>query len=651
MNFMEDRLLVSLDLETKCAVASCTDNQCQHGLTPHLATVTVVGLYWEVSGKPYTYVTRDLRQLATKLAKLEPYTLVGARLKFDLRMLHHHGLPIPVERYHHDVSLMGVASYEKVPAQWLAEYEGQRKLENKKVKRGFSHRKGTRHSLKTMAPYFLGVKPFWEDPSDHDDDAYVLKDCEYTYRLVKPLLAKLKAQGTLPLYTERLMPWARMFLRAELRGIKLDMRAVKQGSIEAEEQAARAKKELDAAWKKAYRAYKEEQRNEVGQRYFAMEQQAVARARNAFEARPRLAERYGQLQQAALAKVEPFSLTSPSQLKWLLRDHLVLDICKLDGSESTDAEVLERLAAEGRTDVAALLKYREATKLVTTYFPSYRELSHKGVLHSSFNLSVTKTGRTSSSTPNLQNQPSALHRIFIARPGYKIITKDLSAIEPTWIAYYTEDEKLIRLIQSDQKFHSYNAVAIFQENWDVLTLKKDHPAEYDMAKEIGLAVLYGAGGERVRGCALKRGYRWSESRCKKAVWDLRGMWQGVARFKRELDELARTKPIWSYFGRARSFVDCHEDIYMQAFNSLIQGTGSDLLLDGSHKAEAEYIAKGIDASPVLWVHDEALVEVADSDVEEADEILTRCLTNYDLATPFGPVPLRVEGKISDRWEK
>lgn len=630
-------MLFSLDLETECAVPNCTDSQCRHALVPHLSRITVIGV-WTPEG---SLVLRDPEEgdpfgefsAVSKLMKWLPKDaqLVGHNLKFDIKHLAHprKGYDfwvVPDSMYAHDTSLMAVASHKKVSAEYLIWYEERRKEENKKLKKGFSHREAGQHSLKTLAPYFLGVQPFWETPESHDNDEYVLKDAEYTYRLYEYLLPLLKEQGTHDFYEKRLLNWQKMFLRAEMRGIQLDMNKVELGSQNASRLASEYKDQLDQEWESALPAFR-----------------AMTKVK--------LQEKYKRSETIEKHLPTEINLGSPAQLKWLLKDHLGLDIKDINEKESTDAEVLERIALSGRSDVALLLKYREQTKLATTYYPSYKELSNEGVLHGNFHLTTARTGRTSSSNPNLQNQPGALHELFIARPGYKLLTKDLAAIEPALVAYFSEDPLLVDLIQNSGDFHSRNANVLFQENWTPAECKKEHKAERDMAKEAGLAVLYGAGARRIQACAIKRGFDWSIGRCQEAVYALKDAWPDVIQFKEELDALAaQGQPIENLLGRKRVFEDPSE-VHMKNFNSLVQSSASDLLLHSTYRSLQQFKEKKLDAHLLMTIHDEIVFEVREEQVEEVDAIVTKCMTDYSLQTKMGPVPLRVEGKISDCWEK
>ncbi len=645
-------MIYSVDIETECAKEGCDKRECVHALVPHYAKITVAAVAWRDSAGIQTRVFRDLSQLGTFL---QNKPLVGHNAKFDIKMLRYHGVPVQIHQYVHDTALMGTASYEKVSSEYLVWYEKRRKELNKQ-RRGRGHRLAKQHSLKTMAPYFLKVAPFWE-AENHDDDDYVSKDARYALELYEFLTPVLKRQETLAFYESYLMPWSRMFLRAEERGVLLDFAEIEKLEARSKRELVRINRELEALLAPANEGYRRKQKLELQVKYRTMEMTAIFKKYPEIQNAPvegldKIRQKYSKLYGEACEKiVQELNLESPPQLKWLLSEYLNLDITGLDGKESTDKEVLEKLAAEGNALVKLLLEHREHTKLIGTYFSAYRDLATKNkTLHASFNLDIARTGRTSSNGPNLQNQPRELHDIFIARPGYKLITKDLSAIEPSVVAFYSEDPLLVDLIQKGGDFHGYNCNAILGTEWDLKTLKKQHPEERDLAKEVGLAVLYGAGGMRIYACSVKRRFKLTEAECRQGVIRLRDAWPDVVKFKKQVDRKADSgAPIENIFGRKRVFEP--DDVYMKAFNSLIQGTASDLLLASTRRAQEKFDKLGIDAHLLMTVHDEVVFEVPEALAEECDKIITECMTDWKLDTPMGAVPLRVEGKISDRWEK
>lgn len=632
---------IALDIETACGVGCQT--RCDHALDEHRNRITVVGIWDGTSGK----VFRDLGELRAHLKSLEDIQLVGHNLKFDLRTLAAKGLDLRPQ-FADDTLLMAAALTEKIPEDWLAGYERERQRRNSTLTRGHGHRQAGQHSLKTLAPYFLGVEPFWESTETHDNDEYVLADVRYTYELAANLEAKLQEAGAYEFYREKLLPWTRMLLDAEIRGISLDLAALDVGEADAHRQAAEAKRKLDELWAPAYAEHRAIREAEVRAGYTDMCNTALAKnPKDPAKTRAR----YDALCAKALAKVEPLNLDSPAQLAWLLRDYYGLDIEDFNGEESTGKPVLQGLAGS-REDIRVFLDYRRNQKLAQAFFPSYREMHVDGTLHCSFNPASVRTGRLSSSGPNLQQVPGHLHRLFKARPGYKLITRDESAIEPRLIAYFSEDPNLVHIVQSGQDFHGHTTAVLFEEGWDPSKVKAEHPAERKVGKECGLMFMYGAGPRGLQRTAQKYGYIWSLADCKRKLERFKEYYRGVYEFRDNVinPALMRGEPVTNLFGRQFRIPD-FRDVHMQGLNTLIQGSASDLVLNSAHRITRAFRERGIDGHVLLLVHDEIVAEVPADRVEECSAIMDHCMTDYLLEIPAGRIPLAVEGNVADYWAK
>lgn len=579
---------------------------------------------------------------------------MGHNLKFDLRMLRWHGLTYPLaEKWEWDTQLAASVSLLKIDNAWLTKYEAERQKRNKLLPKGKGHRKAERHSLKTLAPYFLGVEPFWEATLDHADDTYVLLDCEYTYRLHRFFQGILERDGLTRFYA-RLMRWNKMLLEAEHRGIRLDLNLLHAGTEQAASDAATYKAQLDAAWKDAYEAYHRVEAEKVARRGTERAEKAFERLKRnkTPERRKEIHLREAEKAMHEVISLEPFNLDSPTQLTWLLRDHFGLDIHKFDEDESTGKEVLQRLAAAGRADIGLLLNYRAAKKLSTSFFPTYRDLCDvSGFLHTSFNPTGTRTGRLSSSGPNLQQVPGELHRLFIARDNCALITRDLSAIEPSIVGYYTDCPVLCELLMRGGDFHGKNAQIMFDLPCAEKDVKTLFPDERALAKTVGLALMYGAGPLRIQAAAQQQGWQWSEDKCHDIFENFKSAYIEVFRFKAAMDaDLRRDLPTVNLFGRKHSYPN-KRDIHMKGFNTLIQSSASDLLLESGYRAVKEVDACRLRAYPLLWVHDEFVFEAHVDDVQPTEMILERHLTSHKLTTRYGDIPLRCEGKTASYWSK
>ncbi len=677
---------IFIDFETRCKVEGCAEKDCEHPLDFNRSAVTVVGVAYEVDGALVdTRCFRDLRELkdyfeSRPKASIANHNLIG----YDLKIARANGIDLRARELD-CTNLMAVAFTEKVSPEWLEAYEEERKRLNRETKAG--HREAGGYSLKTLHPYFCDGSPFWEK-KEKDDDEYVMQDVLRARELFHFLAPKLKAEQTWAFYKKKLIPWALTIHEAEFSGITIDLDAVGEEEKKAESQAKDAKEWLDERWKDAREAYNQSQQFSINGDYDSklngalsrlkpatLKDPAKAAARNAEKVQKTRA-RYESLRLSALAKIEPLNINSDSQLLWLLKDYLGYDTRTLDAISrgykkdavethyfnrykkkqmpvfSTGAEVINRLSAKGYEDMVRLGDYKEADKLLSSFFPSYRRYAFNGVIHCSFNMNGTKTGRLSSSNPNLQQQPAGVKKLFVSRPGYSLITRDASGIEPLVIAYYTQDQVLCELLIADGNFHNEVTPIFFPEiTVSGHLVKKLHPKERDCAKQCDLSGFYGSEHGMLQITYMKHGYDVPKELCIERMRAFKDKFWEAFEFKTErLDPmLERGEVVENLCGR--KFRCRPQDVRMRGFNRLVQSSASDLVLLSSHKIQEEFKRRGIKGQPLLWVHDEIVVEAEDGRIKEAEEIVERCMTNYRLETPYGLLPLKVEGKTARFWSK
>jgi DNA polymerase-1 len=638
--------LIAIDIETACNQPSCPDfgkSICRndHSLSPWHGKITKVALVITNDNgvfhkKAFDNVDEFDVALNVWLRKTD-LGVTGHNFKFDWLWLKVHGVDIPLERWQHDSQLAAFVLTDKIPDSWLADYEERRGLA------GSHHRKAGKHSLKTLAPYFLGVEPFWET-ADHDNAEYALKDAEYTARLTVVLEEKLRAAGQYEFYKEKLLPWAKMLVEAELRGIEIDMGAMGklEEDLRAKSQALKA--ELDRVWADAHKAYGMRLRNELSRRYETMADKAGKEFRHG--------SRYWLLYENARAKLQTtIDYDSPKQMLWLMRDYLGYDVESLEGKDTTGREVLERLADEGKTDVATYLEWRRTNKILTAFLPTYRQLAAEGTLHPIYNATGTRTGRLSSERPNAQQVPPQLRPLFTARPGYTFVGYDQAAIEARLIALYTEDPALNELVSSGASLHDYNTTVFFGLDTPVEEVKAKHPIERQAAKNVGFALFYHAGANRIRVAFAQKGFHLSDAECKRLLYRFREAYATAFEFARGVVSYMEEGGVLANLCGRPLKIENAEDAYMTAFNTLIQSSASDLLLEGAHRALVQMRDKGIEVYPALFVHDFVAFEVADAHVAEADALIRDALTNFELKNALGQIKLEVEGGVSKRWEK
>lgn len=665
---------ISIDIETVCAYTGCeAPKTCDHALNPFYNEISIIGLYWKYEdGSEDSLTVRNVEALKEFLSQIPNYTLTGFNLKWDLQTIEEKGFKIPLEKWTDDAQLMSTALTLKMTDEYLEDYEKLRVIKNLDLPKGFKHRRGLKHSLKTLAPFFLGMEPFWEDPTNHDSVEYVLKDAKYTYLLTEKLRGLLKEEESHEFYSEKLLPWTKLLYKMERRGVSLDLPLMDRLEAEAKVKAHEIKLQLDDIWRPAYVRYRDLQLNEflleinnkkeqkekkaleIVERFLlkAKTDRAKQKADTDWKARAQKIRDWYSTTIIEKESIIPLgmNLGSPSQLAWIFKEYLKLDIKDFDGDETTGKMVLQKLAGQGHKDVKLFLDYREQSKLITSFFPSYREKAINGIIHAKFNPDIARTGRLTSSKPNLQQVPSELHGIFKARQGYKIITKDESAIEPRLIAFYSNDPTIYTILQSGLDFHGYNTKIFFDLAEPVEAIKKKYPLEREVGKEVGLAILYGAGKYRLQESAQKRGFSWSTKQCQYKVEKFKESYEGVYKYKEKLDAALLDGPIKNISGRAIHIPD-PKDIYMKGFNSLIQSSASDVVWNSAERAQNSFESMGIDAHVLLLVHDEVVVEAKEEEAKKAESILDNCMTDYEFKNNLGKIELKVEGKVADRWEK
>lgn len=413
-----NKILAAFDLETRCNVPCCKDyhkSMCaaKHSLNPWRDEITVIGIYDE-TGRGKVFRGSFAALSALSYVEKNGLSLVAHNGKFDLLHLcvnEPRWLEL-VDSWVGDTNLLAATSTTKIPDDWLDQYN---------LARGPNDRKGGKHGLKTLAPYHLGIEPFWEQ-ADHDDDTYVLKDCEYTLRLYQKLMRD--GGPEIEFVETKLLPWTKMVLEAELRGITVDVEGLEAFKRELEEKVVDMESRLNELWAPAHAAYAQMQRDIVNAKYDGMVQRSNTQANR----------------EKALDRVETrVNLASPAQVAWLLRDFLGYNITSLEGDQSTGKEVLERLAAQGCDDVKLFLDWRATDKLMTAFIPTYLDLQTNGVIHPSYNMALreregggesgTKTGRLSCIAEGQ----------LVSGPGFDKPIEDIKVGD--YVYAYTDDGK------------------------------------------------------------------------------------------------------------------------------------------------------------------------------------------------------------------
>lgn len=594
--------------------------QNDHSLSPWHSEITTIAVTTDDgSSRAYNTVGAAMRNFEG-----EDVVFDGHNFKFDWLYLAVHGWKISLDRWVGDSSIAAYVLPEKISDQWLADYDDKRKS------KGSHHRKAGKHSLKTLAPYFLNVEPFWE-VEDHSDQDYALKDTIYTRQLNVLFEQKLIDIDYFKFY-QRLLEWTKMLVQAEFLGLRYDL-------DDADEMCKQLQIESS------------ELRNKIRENWLGAEEKSlflkVAKVKEKHFKLKRPTEEGLQKKLNKLTKEINFS--SSTQMRWLLRDYLGLDITGDDGVDSTGAAVLRRLS-ETREDVKTFHSWRKTNKLLTSFFPAYEGFAVDGTIHPIYNVDVTRTGRTSSQRPNAQQVTSKLKPLFKARPGYKIVGFDAAGIEAKLIAYYTEDPVLCDILKDGTSIHDFNCVKWFKLDCDCKDVKTLYPKQRKATKNVGFALFYNAGFNRIKIALAQAGFLISDDEAKKIHKQFKIDFKIAHReAQKVVHRFQQGEIVTNLLGRPL-IVEVPQDAYMKGFNKLIQSSASDYLLHSAHRAFKLMVDAKIDAHPILFVHDYVGFEVKESQAVDAAEIIKFSMTDYKLMTSHGQINLEVDGGISDVWE-
>jgi len=430
---------------------------------------------------------------------------------------------------------------------------------------------------------------------------YSAEDADYTFRLVARLDAELKKEHLYKLFTEIEMPLLPVLVRMEEAGVKIDSKFLQKMS-------AKVGKDIVALESKIHK----------------------------------------------LAKTK-FNVNSPLQLKEVLFKKLKLStegVGKTKTGFSTAADELEKLA-DKHPIIKLIMEHRELSKLKNTYLDALPELvnSETGRVHTSFNQTVTSTGRLSSSDPNLQNIPirsplgGEIRKAFIAEPGFALISADYSQIELRVAADLSGDKKLIEIFKAGKDIHTSTAAFVHQ-----IPESKVTPEIRRTAKEVNFGVLYGMG---PHGLAQRTGMDYS--RAKGFIDRYFSAFTGLAKYLEEVKDMARTLGyVETKYGRRLQLPDIHSGVQQiragaerLATNMPIQGTAADII-----KMAMIEIDKGLSKiSPksrmLMQVHDELVFEAPKDDVAKVSKFVEQSME----AVAKLKVPVNADVHSGSNWQE
>ncbi|MFN0177551.1 MAG: DNA polymerase I [Gemmatimonadales bacterium] len=346
------------------------------------------------------------------------------------------------------------------------------------------------------------------------------------------------------------------------------------------------------------------------------------------------------------------NLNSPKQLASVLFERLQLPVLKKTKTgPSTDADVLEQLAAMGHEVPRMLLEYRELQKLRSTYVDVLpgRVLPQTGRIHTSFNQTGAATGRLSSSDPNLQNIPvrsprgEAIRRGFVPSAGWKFVVADYSQIELRLMAHLSGDEAFVSAFRLGEDIHRQTAAVIFGVDVSAVTAEMR-----SQAKTINFGTIYGQGP-----FALSRQLGISQEDAKRFIAEYFRRFAGVRAYLDRQIEIARSQGYVETLFRRRRYIPEIKDknFNTRAFgerlsqNSPLQGSAADLIKIAMIRLHAALLAEGMATRLLLQVHDELVLEAPVGETERAVQLVR----HHMVSVAELKVPLVVDVGVGDNW--
>ena len=428
---------------------------------------------------------------------------------------------------------------------------------------------------------------------------YACEDADVALRL-KPLLEKeMHENGQEVLFRETEMPLMPVLAKMERHGVRLDTEALAESS------------------------------RILNERLLRIEEEIYAHAGH------------------------PFTISSPRQVGEVLYGELKLveKVKKTkSGQYSTDEATLDAMRSK-HPIVGSILEYRGLRKLISTYVEALPQMLSPvdGNLHSSFNQSVTATGRLSSSNPNLQNIPvrgedgREMRRAFVPDEGSVFLSADYSQIELRLMAHLSGDENLIRDFVEGKDIHAATAARIFKK-----PLEEVDRDERRKAKTANFGIIYG-----ISAFGLAERMEVSRGEAKSLIENYFATYPRVREYIDECVEKARqTGYIETLLGRRRYLADINSRNAVvrgyaerNAVNAPIQGTAADIIKIAMIRIDQRLVAEGLRAKMILQVHDELNFSVPREELDQVRQIVVQEMENACALS----VPLVAECGVGDNW--
>lgn len=347
---------------------------------------------------------------------------------------------------------------------------------------------------------------------------------------------------------------------------------------------------------------------------------------------------------------EKFNISSPKQLGVILYEKLKLPVLKKTKTGySTNAEVLEELRSEHEI-INLILKYRQYTKLQSTYVDGLlNKIASDGRIHTNYKQTETRTGRISSTEPNLQNIPvrtelgREMRKFFKASEGNILLDADYSQIELRLMAHLSQDKAMQEAFFSGFDIHTATAAKIFNTPELLIT-----PEMRSYAKAINFGILYGMGAY-----SLSKDIHVSKQEAENYIQEYLGSYPKVSRFLDNIIQNAiKNGYVNTMFNRRRYIPELKsENKQIQAgakriaMNTPVQGSSADIIKLAMIRVHDRLEKEVPSAKLLLQVHDELIIEVPESDSDKAQKILQEEMTKAVNLS----VPLIAEVKKGKTW--
>ena len=345
---------------------------------------------------------------------------------------------------------------------------------------------------------------------------------------------------------------------------------------------------------------------------------------------------------------ETFNLNSTRQLGVFLFETLGLPpVKKTKSGYSTNAEVLEKLR-DRHPAVQAIMDYRMLTKLKSTYADGLQKvIGPDGRIRTTFQNTVTATGRLSSTDPNLQNIPvrtelgSEIRRMFVPRPGWVLVDADYSQIELRVLAHIADDTRMQEAFRSGEDFHAVTASQVFGVPLESVTpLMRRH------AKAVNFGIVYG-----ISEFSLAQDIGVSRAEAKAYIDSYLEKYSGVRAYMHDIKETAREKGyVETIFGRRRAIPEIKSSNFNVrsgaeriALNTPVQGSAADIIKLAM--VRVFHALEGLQARLLLQVHDELIVECPQEEAQQVMQIVTNEMEHAAALR----VPLVAEAKQGESW--